>query len=229
MGILIGLHSQPRAGKDTLAKELIAHRNFIKLSFAEPLYNEVSAAFGVPVIELESHLWKTTPRHALAAVFCNNPTFREILVSKGYDVTEPLTSRCILQLWGTEYRRHQQSDYWVEKMVRRLHQVYGTSPRVDLMPHDINVVITDTRVYQEPDGTPVYNEVEALERFSQDSGVEFLLVEITRDSTVHTGHGSDDRFPDRMISTTLTNNGTPVDLYEQFTSFIEEAARSLHV
>lgn len=218
MGILIGLHSEPRAGKDTLAKVLGQHYGFRRFSFAGPLYAEVAAAFDVALGDLESDDWKKKPQAALALCNCNDPVFREGMISRGFTLDEPLTSRCVLQQWGTEYRRHQQEDYWTSKLVEGLHDFFDTKPGQDrkaFPARDVAAVITDTRVYTKEDGTLVYDEAEVLAHFAKEVDIEHHLVEIKREGTVHTGHGSDNRFPDHMIHTTIHNNGAPGDMLEQ--------------
>lgn len=224
MGMIIGLHSQPRAGKDTLAKELIRHFGFVRFSFAGPLYEEVAQAFGVSVELLESNEWKTRPQKSLALMNCTDQEFVEVALTRGGvdSDDQALTSRRVLQLWGTEYRRHQQKDYWTNQMWERLKEFFGCGKDL-AATYDVRAVITDTRVYRDVNGDASYDEAEILKEFGWSAGVPQCLIEIVREGTEHTGHSSDDRFPATMIDHTIYNTDTPTALLNQLTAYIADA------
>lgn len=117
---LVLLHGMPRSGKDTVAQYAIDRYGFHHLKFATHLYREVAEAFDVSVAQLESHEWKTRPQIDLAPWLCRDPEFAEIQRAT-FPAGEIPTSRRILQLWGTEYRRRQDNDYWVKRLDADMH------------------------------------------------------------------------------------------------------------
>jgi hypothetical protein len=205
---IVALHAQPRAGKDTLANLLVDEGTHVRMAFATALYQEVSRAYALAVDLLQDNLYKTRPQKSLALINCSDAAFRDLMVSKGFDLNEPLTSRQVLQYWGTEYRRASDNDYWIKRLREQLKAHFQDSP-------NLGVVVSDTRVYHNLLGQPTYNEAEFLELFAAMHGKDYLMVEILRDGTQHTGHSSDDRFPDSMITYTVSNNGEPAAMLTQ--------------
>lgn len=106
---IIGLCGYDGHGKDTVAGFLPA----LRLAFADPLYEEVAAAFGVSVEWLQRREHKETPSVLLDVTRCACFDFR-LLVPGG-----PQSPRTILRLWGTEYRRRTDQGYWLRRMERR--------------------------------------------------------------------------------------------------------------
>lgn len=125
---LIALCGAAGAGKDTVADMLPAR----KLAFADALYREVAEAWGVEQHVLRCRETKETPLDSLEMQrcadgdFCFGPRYRELWHS-------PRSPRQILQWWGTEYRRGQNPNYWIDRMVETLAAEAGS------------VVITDVR------------------------------------------------------------------------------------
>lgn len=221
-GRVVGLHSLPRAGKDTLAKELIEHHGFVRFSFAGPLYEEVSAAFGAPVDLLESDDWKKRPQMSLALINCNDPAFRGLMESLGFHLNEPLTSRQVLQNWGTEYRRHQNKSYWTDQMYDRLGAFFERDPKTGYASNNKRAVITDARVYKDGEGNVSYDEAELLDEFSHYAGVQYRMIEIVREGTQGSEHSSDLRFPDPDIHLTITNDSTPEQMRLNVVAYLRQ-------
>jgi len=124
----IGLAGPAGAGKDSVADVLVEQHGFTKFSFSDALYREVYKAFGVPEEVLKDRGMKERRFGRLKIQYCTDPAFTEILrdyLAKGdpgyhswaADVYE-FSPRQILQLWGTEYRRAQDPNYWVERAAR---------------------------------------------------------------------------------------------------------------
>lgn len=146
---LIGLTGANGTGKDTVAAMLAAElRKYGKapavIAFADALYEEVSAAFNISVQALRERSTKETPMDALKVSQCNEPWFSSVYsgsesIHVWLDV--PRSPRQILQWWGTEYRRKQQSDYWVMRLLQMVHtlRAAGTS----------HIIITDVRFADE--------------------------------------------------------------------------------
>lgn len=215
-GHVLALHALPRAGKDTLARLLAQHHGYQHLAFADKLYAEVCQAYGVEKDLMQSTDWKTRPQSSLALWNCGNEAFRSLMIDQGFKVSEPLTARQVLQHWGTSYRRASNPRYWVDALLAEM---------TKLLAHGhTRFVISDSRPLPEPDP---FNEPESLYAWALCRTIQFDLLEILRPGSQHTGHVTDNRFPDHLIDHTITNDGTPEELLEKALSsvpYLEQAA-----
>lgn len=206
---IVGLTGLPRCGKDTLANLMVARHGWIKLAYATALYEEVALSFGVTVQQLQSDEWKSTPQTELMPFGCDDFDFQARfgeLYGDG-ECLQAQTSRRILQVWGTEYRRHQQITYWTDRLLERLRVLYDAGAK--------RVVVSDVRVNSDGNGITSYNEFYCLDEFANSVGGSMRLGEIVREGTVDTGHISDKRFPDHLIYTQLKNDRSPETLFFQ--------------
>ncbi|ALT58116.1 hypothetical protein FDG94_gp124 [Pseudomonas phage SM1] len=207
---IVGLTGLPRSGKDTLANLMVARHSWIRMAYAEPLYEEVAEAFGVTVVQLLSNEWKTQPQARLVIDRCTDKEFFDVFekAMDGDCLYRYNTSRTILQLWGTEYRRLScRQSYWTEKMEQRIMEAYHNG-------HS-RIVVSDVRVFLDGQGQPVYDEFECLDSLAFELGGSMKLVEVLREGTTSNGHSSDSRFPDHLIYAKLNNNRTPEELFFQ--------------
>lgn len=126
--ILLGLAGPAGSGKDTVADYLVERYGFIKFSFSDALYREVATAFGLENEDLRrDRATKEAPTELLSLIRCSDLAFREVgeqqisilRTTRGMitlpSAVMPLSPRQILQWWGTEYRRAQDPDYWINK------------------------------------------------------------------------------------------------------------------
>lgn len=114
---IIAFTGKAGVGKDTAADHLVAKHGFVKRGFADPLYEEVAAAFGVTVKRLKARATKETMVDWLTLRTCYEPTFvAMILNSHEKELDTWCSPRYVLQKWGTEYRRGQSDSYWIERM-----------------------------------------------------------------------------------------------------------------
>lgn len=123
---LIALCGAAGAGKDTVADMLPAR----KLAFADTLYAEVAAAWGVEQHVLRCRETKETPLAVLEISACCDDEFAEIHCGRDWEC--PRSPRQILQWWG-DYRRAQDRKYFVDATTLAI---------VDCLD---DVVITDVR------------------------------------------------------------------------------------
>lgn len=123
---LIALCGAAGAGKDTVADMLPAR----KLAFADTLYREVAAAWGVEQYVLRCRETKELSTELLAVDLCGDRRFREDFAKHWQDL--PRSPRQILQWWG-DYRRAQDRKYFVDATTLAI---------VDCLD---DVVITDVR------------------------------------------------------------------------------------
>lgn len=134
---VIGLLGAKGSGKDTAAKFLVQERGFKRIAFADKLYNEVAAAYGVTPeflgdrtkVETPSGLVekKEYPTDVLALEKCKDSGFvqcvLEEMADKGITLKSPLSPRVVMQLWGTEYRRKRGiDDYWLQVVQKVLNE-----------------------------------------------------------------------------------------------------------
>lgn len=135
---IIALTGSAGTGKDTAADILVTHCGFTKLAFADALRAEVQAAFSVPAELLTRRDLKEMPTEALAFLECADMGFIGSLahwdLSAGanldrYWLMMPHTPRQILQWWGTEYRRRQRINYWLDLLRERIHQLHALDGR----------------------------------------------------------------------------------------------------
>lgn len=150
---IIGLHGAAGAGKDTVADYLVSQYGFVRFGFADALYDEVSAAFGVSHEELRNRETKELPNPKLTLNKCRDREFAKI--AEGippssppmYDSIDfrdyPLSPRWVLQVWGTEYRRGQDPQYWMNKADMWV-EAYGRTLERVITQADYEEAVDDT-------------------------------------------------------------------------------------
>lgn len=189
--MILGLTGLPGAGKDTVADYLVRRHGFTKMAFADPLYDEVAEAFGVTVDFLRNRATKETPLPELALRNCREPGFVDAMAVALLDAGEDADAvalaarspRWVLRMWGTEYRRAQRPDYWVDRTEERLYGLLGTK-----------IVLTDVRFENEADLVLGY-------RPSQITNLWCIL----RTGTQGSSHASDRGIPSRAVDVFLNN------------------------
>jgi len=112
---LIGAAGFAGAGKDTLGDELARVLGYIKFSFSDALYREVSEAFSISIEYLQHRPNKERPTQLLAMLNCRDADFVNRCAAMRVQPAAANAPRDILQWWGTEYRREQDPDYWVKR------------------------------------------------------------------------------------------------------------------
>ena len=130
---VLGLAGLAGTGKSTIAQYLASQYGFAPFSFSDALRNEVAAGYGQEDTDfLTDRRYKELPIEALALDMCEEQGFIETarpILAKAYPWTQgevdtiPLSPRWIQQVWGTQYRRAQDPDYWVKKAAGLLQQV----------------------------------------------------------------------------------------------------------
>ena len=119
MVLQIGLLGPANAGKDTVADMIVEFFGGVvrKHAFADALYAEVAEAFEVSEDYLRDRKWKEKPSLRLSPRFCLDDAFVQVCREVGVSVMSALSPRRVLELWGMEYRRAQDADYWVRRLV----------------------------------------------------------------------------------------------------------------
>lgn len=132
--MIIGIGgNRPGAGKDEVGK-IIAETGSTRFAFGDPVKAEVSAITlgGSPI----PHAVRNDPRLS---------ELHEALIKcRGLDPfakPTPFWMRRALQLWGTEYRREQDPDYWLKRSAVALDSFRGDAHFCDVrFPNEIAFV-----------------------------------------------------------------------------------------
>lgn len=124
---IIGLCGFAGAGKDTAADVLVRHCRFRKIAFADALKAEIVTGFCVDPDLFRVPAYKAAPTPALALERCHLPAFANAVIRHEADrpdfagvlpaMARERTPREIMQLWGTEFRRHQDENYWTKQLL----------------------------------------------------------------------------------------------------------------
>jgi hypothetical protein len=125
---IIALTGPAGCGKDTVADLLATHAGYVKLAFADPLRTEIQEAFDINAALLQRREHKEMPTDKLALNRCRAMGFVGAvgvhLSSAGAPPSDWLSChrspRQIMQWWGTEYRRRQNTDYWTAALAERI-------------------------------------------------------------------------------------------------------------
>lgn len=151
---IIGLSGPAGSGKDTIADLLAVHAGFTKMAFADTLRTEVVLAFATDPSFLTQRETKETPMRCLAIGRCLDEGFvarmivMHTLKSLPLDLDAPRSPRQIMQWWGTDYRRHQAADYWVNAFLKRARYLLGQRLAS-------RIVVTDCRFLDEVDAVRI--------------------------------------------------------------------------
>lgn len=121
---IIGITGAANAGKDTLGGILGELDQRVQLiSFAMNLKLEVAEAFDVPLATLNDRATKEEPQSIFAAKNCRDKAYVEMMLALlGGDGDTPRSPREVMQLWGTEYRRGGNKNYWVDSAFDSMQQ-----------------------------------------------------------------------------------------------------------
>lgn len=143
----VGIAGLPGSGKDTMADQLVANHGFLKVAFADPVYEEVSKAFNVSEERLRQREGKELPQPFLDLDFCNDRTFAALVPLHAVLEDNCLSPRMALRLWATEYRRAADDRYWLKQLDLWVRGSY----------HDL-IVIPDVRFENEAELVRSYSE-----------------------------------------------------------------------
>ncbi|GAB2704153.1 deoxynucleotide monophosphate kinase family protein [Comamonas sediminis] len=142
---IIGLTGLEGAGKDSVAHVLLKNRLAFPIAFADPLRAEVAEAYSLQIHELTCRVTKEEDSERLALWRCTNGAFMQAVIATHphIDTKAPQSPRQIMRWWGTEYRRAQDQQYWINAMRERLFWADGIP-----LPSTA-IVVTDVRFRNE--------------------------------------------------------------------------------
>jgi len=165
---IIGLTGKAGVGKDTVADALVELYGFTKYGFADPLYKEVAYSYGVAEFLFTNRETKELEFAALALENCTELNFRHAAYQYCENIGEgplwriqekPRSPRWLLQVWGTQYRRAQNPDYWLDKADEFLDRYTGSHEILDASQRDerLACMVHEGRVYQDSPGVVITN------------------------------------------------------------------------
>ena len=216
---LIGLAGPARVGKDTVADYLVEERGFIKFSFSDALYAEVSKAFNIPIDTLMRADLKEEPTQWLALRYCEDPSFVAAMGPKAGDDADyfrncPRSPRWVLQRWGTAYRRAQDPDYWIKKADSFIAEFLKAVEAGDI-PEAGGLVNTSVRFPNE-------------QQFIRDRGGEVWHIYRRKAEAEHLGtYESERRLPVLVDDRELYNNSTVERLRTATALFLSTDSRRI--
>lgn len=176
---LIGLCGYAGAGKDATAA-LLRMVGYQRVAFADQVREEVR------------HFLEDNKENLGPAPLEMWRLLKEIVDTREVDV-KPTSSRMrkILQLWGSEFRRAQDPEYWTKAAHRKIQ---------DILLRGEGVVVSDVRFP---------NEVALVEDLGG------VIWKVVRPGLTSDGHVSEDGVDKIIPSLTLENSGTLLDLAEK--------------
>jgi hypothetical protein len=206
----IGITGKAGHGKDTAAllicdiwaKARGANSTF-RVAFADALKAEVVQTFGLPDESLlRDPKRKDNPSYLLSPGCCENQSFRRIMMHRPIDPISfdaSVTPRQVMQLWGTEYRRNQNAQYWHDQVEQAIDISEATGKSL--------AIITDVRFV---------NEAKFLE------SVGSQIVRIERDAVKGPPGNHASEVEQRSIEVTQTFQNTTIEhLRAQLYKFLQ--------
>jgi len=206
--LLIALTGKLGAGKSTAATFLATNYEGTKLSLAGPLKCEVYDAIA-GMLPKEIYRMSQDGLDALKHTLALAPKPKLVLpndAEKIFWINEHKSDfRYALQLWGTEFRRQQNPNYWIDKTVVKVKELLDAG--------QICIVIDDARFH---------NEKKRLELVGFTS-IKLLVPDVTQEARVikrdgkfdKSSHASETEVDSMKTDFIISNNGYPEDLYRQ--------------
>jgi hypothetical protein len=189
---LVGIAGLARAGKDAAAARLVGRWGFVRIGFADALKAEVRTKFRRTIL---AHWAATLPPHMPSDTAAEDRLIDALLQTK------PPVIRALLQEHGTEVRRADDPDYWVQAWLR----LYNENTRR-------RVVVPDVRFA---------NEAAMIRRWG-------ATWKVMRPGCAGAGaHDSEigaARWPDSAFDLVLDNKGTLDDLHAAVDTWAARAA-----
>lgn len=236
----IGMMGAKGAGKDTAASVLIEKLGYARIGFADELYKQAAASFGVSVAYLNRRATKETLLPRLRLANNTDPLYVQcVLGSEGLlgpgkhlekqrkaFLKKPQCPRYVLQKWGTEYRRqgypgvHQGVDsYWIDIVVAEIR----ANPKRPF-------VITDVRFENEVAcvrglgglvmrvSRPAHDREEAAKRIAGGTSAhvsETAVLGVVPDLTVYNHENRQSEFLQSVLAAVASPSATPSAIAER--------------
>lgn len=206
---ILGLSGAKGSGKDSFANVLVRDHGFVRIGFADSLYQEVAHAYSTTVEELGRRDLKETAQPRFAPAMCKDSDFVEVLreletrAGRRFDMGIPMSPRAVLQLWGAEYRRKQDPLYWLHQVQTKISALPRSTP---------GIVITDVRYRNE--ATLIHQMGGQILRVVRDV-IDQAMAQARERKEAWAVHDSETEMLDWKFDGYIDNNGSLEDLVSQ--------------
>ena len=173
----IGLAGKSGSGKNVIADLMCANYGYTQIAVADGIREEAAAFIKNALGDIQSD--------------CDLPMSFDLVIKAFVESIwakpTPSEIRVLLQWWGTEYRRKEDSDYWIKQLSNRLQ-------------NDNCIVVSDVRL---PDEMRVIREMGGEVWLVERAGIEHVGI---------VGHATEHGLADAKFDRVISNNGTFEDL-----------------
>lgn len=198
---IIGLTGNPNAGKDTVAITLNRNYGFRVVAFADALRLEIAESFGVGIWQFRDRQGKEAKLFSLALGMSHSSAFKERMSALGHDLSTSRSPRDVMRLWGTEFRRYDDPEYWVTQLEDQISELARSGRR--------RIVVTDVRFP---------NEAALIRRLGGE------IWRVHRFHTLASSHLSDTAMGNERIDRDVHNEGTLLQLEHEVERLMTERA-----
>ncbi|MDD3885121.1 MAG: hypothetical protein PHW66_09380 [Gallionella sp.] len=144
--LVLGLAGAAGSGKSAVAEYLVQRYGFMRFSFSDFLYAQVAEAFGLESEDvLHDRATKEVATPLLAMENCADDEFdyvvRNMFAPEDHSARTPYSPRQILQWWGSDYRRAQNPNYWIDQAEQWLEAMYSFPQYPE---HRCNLFVNDS-------------------------------------------------------------------------------------
>lgn len=144
--LVLGLAGRAGSGKSAVAEYLVQRYGFMRFSFSDFLYAQVAEAFDLANEDLlRGRATKEVATPLLALENCADDEFdyvvRNMFAPEDHFARTPHSPRQILQWWGSDYRRAQNGNYWIDQAEQWL---ASTQESPQYPEHRCNLFVNDS-------------------------------------------------------------------------------------
>lgn len=209
---ILGFCGTMGSGKDTACDYLVQKYDFHKLSIAKAIKDEVYACL------YDATVPRDAPRELRILLHEEiGSNVRSGLEPDPFSKPTPARMRQILQLWGKEYRRDQDPDYWVKQLPYQINLLQRKLEAKDekgiFKSEELNICIPDCRYPNE------------LEWIDKQGGKSIYIIRIRDYDTLRTAtteHISEKAITFRDTDYMVRNEGTIEELHEKLDTLMKE-------
>jgi len=210
--IIVGLHGTTGAGKDTVAEHMGRKHQFRVVAFADEVKSDLISIFDVSPRLFSDRRLEVEATDKLSLGRCNHPDLTSWFLSTATGEMEaahmgavvlmlPRSPRWLIQMYGTDYCRAANPNYWIDRLAMRIDEFAPTD----------NIVISDVRFQ---------NEAEFV-KFDEPGNEIWEIIRMNNPHHNKTDkHVSNGRLP--AVDKVLFNSGTINQLWRKVDRAVEK-------